>query len=141
MQILYGPLIGAIWTGWTIYWFVAARDAKPNRRRESRLSRATHILPLMIAIAFFREGHLAVAMEYVLSVLVAGFVTLLSSVAIPLAASRYAGEFWIALFIDLLHFLRVILSPVTKISHAIDAVSHQREPAAARGPACEAQNR
>lgn len=51
MQILYGPLIGAIWIGWTIYWFVAARDAKPNRRRESRLSRATHIIPLMIAIA------------------------------------------------------------------------------------------
>jgi protein-S-isoprenylcysteine O-methyltransferase Ste14 len=51
MQILYGPLIGAIWTGWTIYWFVAARDTKPNRRRESRLSRANHIIPLLIAIA------------------------------------------------------------------------------------------
>jgi protein-S-isoprenylcysteine O-methyltransferase Ste14 len=51
MQILYGPLIGVIWIGWNIYWFVAARDAKPNRRRESRLSRASHIAPLAVAIA------------------------------------------------------------------------------------------
>jgi protein-S-isoprenylcysteine O-methyltransferase Ste14 len=55
VQILYGPLIGgplvgAIWISWTIYWFVAARDAKPNRRRESRLSRAAHIAPLGVAI-------------------------------------------------------------------------------------------
>ena len=50
MQILYGSLIGAIWIGWNIYWFVAARDAKPNRRRESPLSRAAHIAPVAAAI-------------------------------------------------------------------------------------------
>ena len=50
VQIPYGPLIGAIWIGWGIYWFVAARDTKPNRRRESRLSRLAHITPLAIAI-------------------------------------------------------------------------------------------
>ena len=60
VQILYGPLIGgpliggpligAIWIGWNIYWFVAARNAKPNRRRESRLSRLAHITPLGVAI-------------------------------------------------------------------------------------------
>jgi protein-S-isoprenylcysteine O-methyltransferase Ste14 len=50
VQIPYGPLVGTIWIGWNIYWFVAARDAKPNRRRESRLSRAAHIAPLGTAI-------------------------------------------------------------------------------------------
>jgi putative hemolysin len=82
----------------------------------------SNIMVLVFTIAFFRERHLGIAMEYIFSVLVAGCVTLLSSVAIPLAAARYAGEFWIALFIDLLHFIRVVMSPVTKISHAIDAV-------------------
>ena len=50
MKLPYGPLIGVIWCGWVIYWFVAAQDAKPNRRRESRLSRIAHIVPLFIAI-------------------------------------------------------------------------------------------
>jgi len=50
MKLLHGPLIGAIWFGWVVYWFVAAQDAKPNRRRESRFSRTAHIVPLFIAI-------------------------------------------------------------------------------------------
>ena len=42
-------LIGAIWTAWLVYWFVASRTAKENRRAESPLSRAAHIVPLGIA--------------------------------------------------------------------------------------------
>jgi CBS domain containing-hemolysin-like protein len=82
----------------------------------------SNIMVLIFAVALFRESSVGLAMQYVLSVLTAGVITLLSSVAVPLAAARYAGEFWIALFIDLLHFMRVVLSPITKISHAIDAI-------------------
>jgi len=81
-----------------------------------------NIMVLIFTVAMFRETQIGVAVQYVLSVLVAGVVTLLSSVAVPLAAARYAGEFWIALFIGPLHLLRLVMSPITKISHAIDAV-------------------
>jgi protein-S-isoprenylcysteine O-methyltransferase Ste14 len=51
VKTLYGPLIGVLWAGWFIYWQIAARDVKAVRRRESRLSRAAHILPLLVAAA------------------------------------------------------------------------------------------
>jgi putative hemolysin len=82
----------------------------------------SNIMVLILTVALFRESSIGIFMQYVLSVVVAGIVTLLSSVAIPLAAARYAGEFWIALFIDPLQLMRIVMSPVTKISHAIDAV-------------------
>jgi protein-S-isoprenylcysteine O-methyltransferase Ste14 len=50
MAMLYGPLIGAIWIVWLIYWYVAALDAKPNLRRESGNSRGAHGIPLAIAV-------------------------------------------------------------------------------------------
>jgi putative hemolysin len=82
----------------------------------------SNIMLLIFTLAFFRELLPGMLAQYSVSIVVAGIVTLLSSVAIPLAAARYAGEFWIALLIDPLHLLRLALSPVTKISHAIDAV-------------------
>jgi CBS domain containing-hemolysin-like protein len=82
----------------------------------------SNIMVLIFTVAMFRETQIGMLMQYVLSVGVAGVITLLSSVAIPLAAARYAGEFWIALFIDPLHLMRVVMSPITKISHGIDAV-------------------
>jgi len=42
-------LVGALWIAWAVYWFVAARLVKQNRREESALSRAAHIVPLGIA--------------------------------------------------------------------------------------------
>jgi protein-S-isoprenylcysteine O-methyltransferase Ste14 len=42
-------LIGALWVAWCVYWFVAARTAKQDRRRESPLSRAAHFVPLAIS--------------------------------------------------------------------------------------------
>jgi CBS domain containing-hemolysin-like protein len=82
----------------------------------------SNIMVLIFTLVFFREMAIGMLVQYGISILVAGIVTLLASVAVPLAAARYAGEFWIALLIDPLHLLRIVLSPVTKISHAIDAV-------------------
>jgi putative hemolysin len=82
----------------------------------------SNIMVLVCTLGLFRETTFGVAWQYVLSVIVSGMVSLLASVAIPLAAARYAGETWIAFFIGSLHLLRVLMSPVTKISHAIDAI-------------------
>jgi protein-S-isoprenylcysteine O-methyltransferase Ste14 len=49
MNIGGAKLIGILWAAWAIYWFVAASRVKQNRREESALSRAGHIVPLGIA--------------------------------------------------------------------------------------------
>lgn len=49
MTIAGANLIGGLWIAWTAYWLVASRAAKQDRRQESALSRALHIVPLMIA--------------------------------------------------------------------------------------------
>jgi protein-S-isoprenylcysteine O-methyltransferase Ste14 len=42
-------LIGAMWLVWAVYWFIAARNAKADVRRESFAQRFAHILPLVVA--------------------------------------------------------------------------------------------
>jgi protein-S-isoprenylcysteine O-methyltransferase Ste14 len=42
-------LIPAMWIGWILYWWIAACGVKAVQRRESALSRATHIVPLALA--------------------------------------------------------------------------------------------
>ena len=49
MNIFGANLIGLLWLAWAVYWFVAARNAKRDRRQESALSRAGHIVPLIVA--------------------------------------------------------------------------------------------
>ena len=73
-----------------------------------------------LRLAAFTNQRLAV--QYAVAVFGSGVVTLLASVAVPSAAARYAGETVIALCVPLLRVVRVSLLPVTKVSHAIDAV-------------------
>ncbi len=49
MRIIYENLIFILWLIWIIYWRVAGRNVKAATRRESVLSRAGHIVPLIIA--------------------------------------------------------------------------------------------
>ena len=49
MNIPAMNVIGLLWGGWAAYWFVAARSAKQDRRQESPLSRASHLVPLGFA--------------------------------------------------------------------------------------------
>ena len=49
MNLQGANLIGAMWIAWAAYWFIAARSAKQDRRQESALARAGHIVPLGIA--------------------------------------------------------------------------------------------
>lgn len=44
----YRALIGLLWLGWLVYWGISALKAKTTQRRESRASRATHVLPLLL---------------------------------------------------------------------------------------------
>jgi protein-S-isoprenylcysteine O-methyltransferase Ste14 len=51
METLINNLVPALWVAWCVYWLVAARGVKDNRRQESPGSRAAHILPLIVAAA------------------------------------------------------------------------------------------
>ena len=49
MERIVGVIIPALWLGWLMYWFVASRDVKETRWRESPLSQALHRVPLVLA--------------------------------------------------------------------------------------------
>lgn len=51
MNALANLLIPAFWIGWALYWVWSSRGVKPVRRRESRASRAAHVVPLTLAAA------------------------------------------------------------------------------------------
>jgi len=50
MLFVYRYAFIAIWTGWLVYWWVAARDVKNTIRRESLPSWLLHSVPLIIAV-------------------------------------------------------------------------------------------
>jgi protein-S-isoprenylcysteine O-methyltransferase Ste14 len=49
MEAVRINLVPALWLAWCVYWLIAARSVKDDRRRESPVSRAAHLLPLVIA--------------------------------------------------------------------------------------------
>ncbi len=81
-----------------------------------------NIMVLICTLRLFHQTRYSLGTQYFLSVVVSGVVNLFASVAVPHAAARYAGETLIAAAVRPLHALRLALSPVTKISHATDAV-------------------
>ena len=48
MMRIYLALIPAMWLAWLAYWIIASFGAKATRRRESPLSRATYLVPLLL---------------------------------------------------------------------------------------------
>ena len=42
-------LIPALWMVWGLYWWISAYGVKPAQRREGPVSRAAHIVPLVVA--------------------------------------------------------------------------------------------
>lgn len=44
-------MIAGLWSLWTLYWFVAARDAKPILRSEGPLARLLHTAPYLAGFA------------------------------------------------------------------------------------------
>ena len=51
MSLVYRFLFPAMWISWAVYWWLAARGAKPTERREPLGSRLLHVLPLLLAVA------------------------------------------------------------------------------------------
>ncbi|HEY8665605.1 MAG TPA: hemolysin family protein [Tepidisphaeraceae bacterium] len=64
-------------------------------------------------------------LRYILAVIITGIITLFVSVAIPHAAAKYGGEIFVGACAGLLHTLRWLLTPVTKIMHAIEGLARK----------------
>jgi protein-S-isoprenylcysteine O-methyltransferase Ste14 len=48
-------LIGTLWGLWVLYWFIAARSAKPTRERESVVSRAAFVLVIAVVVVLLAD--------------------------------------------------------------------------------------
>jgi protein-S-isoprenylcysteine O-methyltransferase Ste14 len=100
VKLLYGPLIGALWAGWFIYWQIAARDVKAVRRQESRLSRAAHILPLLLATALLVYPEKSAGwvftrfMARTIATYWIGVGLLAAGLSFSILARRYLGRNW-----------------------------------------------
>jgi CBS domain containing-hemolysin-like protein len=79
-----------------------------------------NILVLICVLRLFHDTHHELGMQYLLSVLITGVITLFVSVAIPNAAAKYAGETFIAICARFLLGLRWVLRPVIQIMHFTD---------------------
>src|SRR3954471_19691435 len=78
----------------------------------------SNILVLIgVLLLFYERTNYPVGWRYFLSVVVTGIITLFCSVIIPHALSRHAAEHIIATFAEMLHGLRAILIPLTKLMH------------------------
>jgi len=95
-------IIPAIWMGWALYWWLAARQVKPTARRESVASRLSHILPLLVAAALMMNSHLRIpGMNHVLIAqtpvsLAIGVVMTVAGVLFAVWARRILGSNWSA---------------------------------------------
>src|SRR5262245_35806811 len=50
-------LIAGLWLAWLAYWVVAARNGKAVERRESALSRASYLVPLLAGATLLAVQH------------------------------------------------------------------------------------
>jgi len=53
----YRALIAGLWLAWLAYWVVAARNGKAVQRRESSLSRASYLVPLLVGAVLLAAQH------------------------------------------------------------------------------------
>jgi protein-S-isoprenylcysteine O-methyltransferase Ste14 len=47
----YRQLMLWLWSAWFVYWVVSALSVKSTRRRESPVSRLSHVVPLLVGVA------------------------------------------------------------------------------------------
>lgn len=99
----------------------------PLERHERDLIFATatvrlflNLVLLILVLRIFHETRYDLWVQYGLAVLVSVIINLILSVGVPHALARYAPEGMIAIFLPLMQFCRVVLSPATAFLNGID---------------------
>lgn len=99
---LYASLIASLWVAWLAYWWMSSRGVKSDQRRESAASRASHMVPLMVAAAllFLRKAPLgflaARVLPSTLATYIAGAVMLALGLLFSVWARVHLGRNWSA---------------------------------------------
>jgi len=93
-------LIPGMWIAWCLYWVISARGTKRTVRRESWVSRISHVLPLIIGILLVALPHIPSAL-FATRILPRTFVTYWVGVtltflglAFAVWARRHIGSNW-----------------------------------------------
>jgi protein-S-isoprenylcysteine O-methyltransferase Ste14 len=98
--VILRQLIAAMWIAWLAYWLLAARDVKPTRWRETGVSRALYVVPLLLCGVLLAGGDF---MPPVLTARFAppgrplpllGVVAVAAGIAITVWARRHLGRNW-----------------------------------------------
>jgi protein-S-isoprenylcysteine O-methyltransferase Ste14 len=55
---MYAAIIVGLWALWTVYWVVAARDAKATRRQEPTRARLVYTAPLLLCLLLLGTGRI-----------------------------------------------------------------------------------
>jgi CBS domain containing-hemolysin-like protein len=82
----------------------------------------TTILLVLLSLRLFHDAQERPWVQYGLAALLAAALSTVFALAMPMALARHAGESILATSIGLLHVLRLVLLPVTKVMHGIDAI-------------------
>ena len=80
-----------------------------------------NILILIGVLRLLNGTEYRLGVQYLLAFVIAGLISLFTSVAFPHAISRHAAEPTVAVFIRFLHGLRLAMTPVTKLMSAVDS--------------------
>jgi putative hemolysin len=96
----------------------------------------SNVLVLIGVLRLFHTSGYSIGVQYLFSVIITLLITLFCSVAIPHAIARHAGENVIAMFVGMLHGLRTLLTPVTKLMTWTDLLV-RKATAGANGSASE----
>jgi protein-S-isoprenylcysteine O-methyltransferase Ste14 len=93
-------LIGAMWLAWLIYWFVAARDVKRARWRETGVSRALYVVPLLLCAILLAHRPLSLSLLTMrfappgLLLSLSGALACAAGIALAIWARRHLGRNW-----------------------------------------------
>ncbi len=98
--MFYALLIPALWVAWLVYWYAGRKNDKAVQRRESPASRASHIIPLTLAVALFAlpdlwPGWLSLRiLPFSFASYWIGITVLVAGLAFTVAARRHLGGNW-----------------------------------------------
>jgi putative hemolysin len=81
----------------------------------------TTILLVLLSLRLFQRADQEVWVQYASAAVLTTVVSLVFALTVPMALAKHAGESILAMSIGLLHGLRLVLLPVTKVMHGIDA--------------------
>ncbi|HEX4055292.1 MAG TPA: hemolysin family protein [Tepidisphaeraceae bacterium] len=102
-------------------WFDAITEHTPDLIFITAVFRQfANILVWVLVFASFEQTSYSAVFRYAMTIVVAGVIAVFLAVTIPHAAARYAAAELVGFFAPVLHVLRLVFSPLTKLMHGTD---------------------